>query len=106
MAAAACGMSSAQALRHVVVPQAVKIIAPPLTSEFLSIVKNSSLALTIGVLEVTAQSREIENATFHGFEAFSAATLFYVLVALMLNAVSLYLQRRFASGAAGGAGHA
>ena len=97
MAAAATGMGPVQALRHVVVPQALRIIAPPLTSEFLSIVKNSSLALTIGVLEITAQSREIENATFHGFEAFGAATLFYLLVALVLNAISTHLQRRLAS---------
>jgi glutamate/aspartate transport system permease protein len=106
MAAAACGMNSAQALRHVVIPQALRIISPPLTSEFLSIVKNSSLALTIGVLEITAQSREIENFTFHGFEAFGAATLFYVLVALMLNTVSIHLQRRFTRDAARSTEHA
>ncbi len=102
MAAAACGMNSVQVLRHVVVPQAIRIIAPPLTSEFLSIVKNSSLALTIGVMEVTAQSREIENFSFHGFEAFGAATLFYVLVALALNAVSVQLQRRLIADVTGG----
>jgi glutamate/aspartate transport system permease protein len=102
MAAAACGMNSVQVLRHVVVPQAIRIIAPPLTSEFLSIVKNSSLALTIGVMEVTAQSREIENFSFHGFEAFGAATLFYVLVALVLNAVSVQLQRRLIADVTGG----
>ena len=102
MAAAACGMRPAQVLRHVVVPQALRIIAPPLASEFLSIVKNSSLALTIGVLEITAQSREIENFTFHGFEAFGSATLFYVLVALMLNAVSVQLQRRLIADVRGG----
>ena len=70
MAADATGMNRTQALRYVVMPQALRIILPPLTSEFMSIVKNSSLALTIGVLELTAQSRQIENFTFHGFEAF------------------------------------
>ena len=74
----------------------LRIILPPLTSEFLSIVKNSSLALTIGVLELTAQSRQIENFTFHGFEAFGAATAFYVLVALVLNLVMVCLQRTLA----------
>ena len=102
MAAAACGLSPIQMLRYVVVPQAIRIIAPPLTSEFLSIVKNSSLALTIGVMEITAQSREIENFTFHGFEAFGAATLFYVLVALVLNTVSVQLQRRLIADVTGG----
>jgi glutamate/aspartate transport system permease protein len=102
MAAAACGMSPVQGLRYIVVPQALRIIAPPLTSEFLSIVKNSSLALTIGVMEITAQSREIENFTFHGFEAFGSATLFYVLVALVLNAVSVQLQRHLVVDVTGG----
>lgn len=93
MAAAAAGMSEAQTLRHVIIPQALRIVLPPLTSEFLSIVKNSSLALTIGVLELTAQSRQIENFTFHGFEAFGAATAFYVMVALVLNGLMAWLQR-------------
>jgi glutamate/aspartate transport system permease protein len=93
MAADAAGMNRAQALRYIVMPQALRIVLPPLTSEFLSIVKNSSLALTIGVLELTAQSRQVENFTFHGFEAFGAATVFYVLVALVLNLVMVRLQR-------------
>jgi glutamate/aspartate transport system permease protein len=93
MAADAAGMDRAQVLRHIVMPQALRIVLPPLTSEFLSIVKNSSLALTIGVLELTAQSRQVENFTFHGFEAFGAATVFYVLVALVLNLVMIRLQR-------------
>jgi glutamate/aspartate transport system permease protein len=93
MATAAAGMNEIQTLRHVVVPQAFRIVLPPLTSEFLSVVKNSSLALTIGVLELTAQSRQIENFTFHGFEAFGAATAFYVAVALVLNGVMARLQR-------------
>jgi glutamate/aspartate transport system permease protein len=92
-AAEATGMSRAQALRYVIVPQALRIILSPLTSEFLSIVKNSSLALTIGVLELTAQSRQIENFTFHGFEAFGAATAFYMLVALLLSVMMATLQR-------------
>jgi glutamate/aspartate transport system permease protein len=86
-------MGRAQTLRYVIVPQGLRIILPPLTSEFLSIVKNSSLALTIGVLELTAQSRQIENSTFHGFEAFGAATAFYMLVALLLSLVMATVQR-------------
>ena len=96
MAADATGMTTVQTLRHVIGPQALRIILPPLTSEFLSIVKNSSLALTIGVLELTAQSREVENFTFHGFEAFAAATVFYLVVAFVLNLVMVWLRRTLA----------
>jgi glutamate/aspartate transport system permease protein len=61
-------------------PVSYRIIIPPLTSEFLTIFKNSSVALTIGVLETTAQARQIEEYTFQGFEAFTAATLLYIVV--------------------------
>lgn len=64
MAAYASGMSAAQSYRFVLIPQAFRIVLPPLTSDFLAIFKNSALALTIGVYELTAQSRQIENYTF------------------------------------------
>ncbi len=76
----AMGLTPAQVYRYVLLPVAYRIIVPPLTSEFLTIFKNSSVALTIGVLETTAQARQIEEYTFQGFEAFTAATLLYILV--------------------------
>ena len=76
----AIGLTPAQVYRYVLLPVAYRIIVPPLTSEFLTIFKNSSVALTIGVLETTAQARQIEEYTFQGFEAFTAATLLYILV--------------------------
>lgn len=76
----AMGLTQAQVYRFVLVPVSYRIIIPPMTSEFLTIFKNSSLALTIGVLELTAQARQIEEYTFQGFEAFTAATLLYICV--------------------------
>jgi len=76
----AMGLTPAQVYRYVLLPVAYRIIVPPLTSEFLTIFKNSSVALTIGVLETTAQARQIEEYTFQGFEAFTAATLLYIIV--------------------------
>lgn len=83
-AALASGMTLRQLYRHVLMPLAYRIIVPPLTSEFLGIFKNSSLALTIGVLELTAQSRQVENYTFQGYEAFTAATTLYLAIATLL----------------------
>ncbi|WFU39554.1 amino acid ABC transporter permease [Bradyrhizobium sp. CB82] len=80
MAAAASGLTLAQSYRYILLPIAARNVLPPLTSEFLNVVKNSSLALTIGLLELTGQSRQIESATFHGIEAFTAATLTYVVL--------------------------
>ncbi len=76
----AMGLTPAQVYRYVLLPVSYRIIVPPLTSEFLTIFKNSSVALTIGVLETTAQARQIEEYTFQGFEAFTAATVLYIIV--------------------------
>lgn len=92
MAALAAGMSTAQSYRHVLLPQALRIVIAPLTSDFLTIFKNSALCLTIGVLELTAQSRQIESYTFHGFEAFTAATVLYVIIAITVTVLMRFVE--------------
>ncbi|MDJ0611235.1 MAG: amino acid ABC transporter permease, partial [Kiloniellales bacterium] len=77
-------------------PVSYRIIIPPLTSDFLGVFKNSSLALTIGVLELTAQTRQIEEYTFQGFEAFTAATLLYILVTAIVMTVMRILEGKVA----------
>lgn len=96
MAAFASGMSVVQTYRCVLLPQAFRIVLPPLTSDFLTIFKNSALALTIGVFELTAQSRQIESFTFQGFEAFTAATIVYLTIALLVTLFMRALERRVA----------
>ena len=93
-AALASGLTLAQAYRLVLLPIAFRIIIPPLTSEFLSIIRTSSVALTIGLLELTAQSRQIENATFQGFESFAAATALYVAIAVAATLAMHLVERR------------
>jgi glutamate/aspartate transport system permease protein len=93
MAAAASGLTLLQSYRYVLLPVAARYVLPPLTSEFLNVVKNSSLALTIGLLELTGQSRQIEGATFHGIEAFTAATLIYVAMTLAAIAAMRAIER-------------
>ena len=77
-AAMAIGLTPVQVYRYVLLPVAFRIIIPPLTSDFLGVFKNSSLALTIGVLELTAMTRQIEEYSYQGFEAFTAATVLYI----------------------------
>lgn len=83
-AARSSGMTVRQTYRHILLPIGFRIIVPPMTSEFLGIFKNTSIALTIGVAEITAQSRQIESYTFQGYEAFTAATLLYLAIAMTL----------------------
>ncbi|MBN2688080.1 MAG: amino acid ABC transporter permease [Deltaproteobacteria bacterium] len=81
------GLSAFQTLRFVILPQAFRVIIPPLGSEFLNNMKNSSLAMTIGVAELCWQSQQIESFTFRGFEATSAASLIYLCLSLTISAV-------------------
>lgn len=90
----AIGLTPLQNYLHIRLPIAYRIIIPPLTSEFLTIFKNSSLALTIGVLELTAQSRQIENYTFQGFEAFTAATVLYLVITMLIVAIMRWVDSR------------
>jgi polar amino acid transport system permease protein len=87
----ACGLSFIQSMVHVILPQAFRIIIPPLISQFLNLIKNSSLAMTIGVMELTYMARQIESYSFHGFEAFTVSTLIYIAISLIVSfAVTQY----------------
>jgi polar amino acid transport system permease protein len=86
-AALSTGLTGAQLLRHVVLPQAFRIIIPPLGSEFLNNMKNSSLAMTIAVGELCWQSQQIESFTFRGFEATTAASLIYLSLSLTISTI-------------------
>jgi glutamate/aspartate transport system permease protein len=79
MAAIAMGLTSGQAYRFVILPQAFRIILPPLTSEFMNVIKNSSVALTIGLMELTGRARAMQEFSFQVFEAFAAATTIYLI---------------------------
>ena len=105
LAALALGLRRVQAYRHVLLPLAVRVILPPLTSEFLNIIKNSSVALTIGLMELTASARAIQEFSFQVFEAFSAATLIYVVVNVLVVAGMAVVERKLAlPGTLGGGG--
>lgn len=92
----AMGFTLPQVYRFVLLPMAYRIIVPPMTSEFLTIFKNSSTALTIGVLELTAQSRQISEYTFKTFEAFTAATLIYIVITMSVIFAMRRLEGRVA----------
>ena len=82
MAGLAIGLTTWQTYRFVLLPVVFRIILPPLTSEFLNTIKNTSLALTIGLMELTGRARAMQEFSFHVFEAFAAATLIDLLVNL------------------------
>ncbi len=100
-AALATGLRPIQAYRLVLLPVALRTMVAPLTSEFLTTFKLSAIALTVGVLELTAESQRIENDTFHGFEAYTAATVLYLAIGLGITGGMGLLARRLSVPAQG-----
>jgi glutamate/aspartate transport system permease protein len=84
MAGTALGLTLGQTYRFVLLPMAFRIVLPPLTSEFMNVIKNSSVALTIGLLELTGRARAMQEFSFKVFEAFAAATVIYLLTNLVV----------------------
>ena len=90
----AMGLTLPQTYRHVLLPMSYRIIIPPLTTEFLTIFKNSSIALTIGVLELTAQARQISEYTFRTFEIFLIATVIYAMITLTVTFTMRWIENK------------
>ncbi|MCK9197329.1 MAG: amino acid ABC transporter permease, partial [Syntrophales bacterium] len=90
-AAQSSGFSYLRSMYYIILPQAVRLTIPTLINQFLNITKNSSLAMTIGVAELTYQARQVESYTFKGFEAFTAATIVYLALSIVITwMVTLY----------------
>jgi len=110
-AGTAMGLTQFQTYRYVVLPQAFRIILPPLTSEFMNVIKNSSVALTIGLLELTGRARAMQEFSFRVFEAFTAATVIYLLTNLIVVLLMRGIEKKvrvpglIAAGGAPMAGH-
>jgi glutamate/aspartate transport system permease protein len=96
LAATALGLTTVQVYRYVLLPIAFRVILPPLTSEFLSTIKNTSVAITIGLVELTGEARAMQEFSFQVFEAFTAATVLYLLVNIVVVIGMRLLERRVA----------
>jgi polar amino acid transport system permease protein len=92
-AAQAIGFNLPQTIRYILLPQLLRIIAPTLTSETISLVKNTSMALAIGVTEITYQARYIDYSAFRGVEALMVVTVFYLVLCLAIAGLGHGLQR-------------
>ena len=95
-AARALGHSYIRAMRYVLMPQALRNALPALINHSVSLFKNSSLAMAIGVAELTHAVREVENQSFRTFEAYAIVTVAYLSCSLAIMAVGALLQRRAA----------
>src|SRR5690625_493292 len=92
--AKALGLTDFQNYRYVILPQVFRRIFPPLTSEMMNLIKNSSIAMTIGFAELTFRAREVGEITFSYFESFTIVTVVYVLIAYSANRLAHFYERR------------
>ncbi len=92
----ALGLTLSQVYRYVLLPRTFITMLPSLTSESLALLKNTSVALTIGLVELTSQARAMQEYTFHVFEAFAAATLIYLALNVVVVRLSKLIERRVA----------
>jgi glutamate/aspartate transport system permease protein len=90
----AIGFTLPQVYRYVLLPVAFRIMIPPLTSELMNIFKNSSVALTIGMLELTAVAKQMNEYTFQGFEVFTVVTILYIIVAFTANRLMALIESK------------
>lgn len=90
----AMGFTQWQTYRYVLLPVAYRVIMPPLTSEFLNIFKNSAVASTIGLLDLSAQARQLVDYTAQTYESFISVTLAYVMINLVVMALMRWVEAR------------
>jgi glutamate/aspartate transport system permease protein len=96
LAATALGLTTAQTYRYVLLPMTLRIMMPPLTSEFLATIKNTSVAITIGLIELTGAARAMQEFSFQVFEAYTGATVLYLLVNVVVVVAMRFLERALA----------
>jgi His/Glu/Gln/Arg/opine family amino acid ABC transporter permease subunit len=88
------GHSDPQIFVYVLVPQLLRAVVPPMTSQYIEVVKNSSIAMFVGVTELTYVTQQIEFDTGRGYVAAAAVTLVYVILALGISGLMTLAQRR------------
>lgn len=93
-AALALGLTLPQAYRHVILPMALRIVIPPLTSEFMNVFKNSAVAYAIGVFDLTFVSRQMVEESGQVIESLLAATVLYFLCAFLANRGMAFIEKR------------
>ena len=93
-AATALGLTTFQSYRYIILPMALRIVIPPLTSESMNLIKNSSVAFAVSVPELTLFAMQAQEETSHGVEIYLAVTLLYALSAFAVNRVMTYIEKR------------
>ena len=90
----ALGLTTAQTYRYVLLPMAFRIVIPPLTSEAMNIIKNSSVAFAVSISELTLFAMQAQEETSRGIEVYLAVTTLYIITAMAVNRFMAFVERR------------
>ena len=99
----AMGLTLPQTYRYVLMPAAFRIVIPPLTSEAMNIIKNSSVAFAVSIAELTMFAMQAQEETSRGIEVYLAVTGLYFISAFMVNRLALWIEQRVQVPGTGGA---
>lgn len=95
-ASEALGMTKAHYMRRIIIPQSIRVIVPTYMSNSILLLKATSVAVGIGIVELTGITRQLSNSTFQPIELFTAAAVIYLALATALVVAQELLERRFA----------
>ena len=93
-AARSLGMSSGQAMRHVILPQAIRTVLPPLGNDFIAMLKDSSLVSVLGVQDITQLGKVYSASTFRFFETYNVVAYLYLVMTVGLALVVRVIEKR------------
>ncbi|CAM3537626.1 MULTISPECIES: amino acid ABC transporter permease [Saccharibacillus] len=95
-AASSLGMTRGQALRRIILPQAARVSVPPLSNSFVSLVKDTSLAFTITVIDMFQVAKQITATTYEPLLVYSEVAVLYLILCTVLNALQNVMEKRLA----------
>ncbi len=88
------GFSKLQNLRRIVIPQAFRIVIPPIGNSFVSMLQDSSMVMIVGIWELMKRGNSLANSTLKPFEIYTAVGAFYLIMAISASRINRYLERR------------
>lgn len=94
-AALSLGMTRAQMMRHIILPQSMRVVVPPMANDFIACLKDTSLVSVIGMRELTRAGREFYSQYFVDFQTWLVVGLLYLIMTLGLSRLVVWLERRF-----------
>jgi polar amino acid transport system permease protein len=97
-AARSMGMSYWQAMRYIILPQAIRNVLPPLGNDFIAMLKDSSLVSVLGVRDITGEGRVYIGSSFLLFQTYNVMAFLYLVMTLFLSAFVRWIERRMGQG--------